>query len=363
MNNTSLQFVTSLRDWFFALGDGGTVAWIVLKILLIVVPVILAVAFYVVWERKLIGWMHLRHGPMYVGMGVFQAFADVFKLLFKEVVCPSKAQRVLFVLAPLITLAPAFSAWAVVPFDTQLVLSNANVGLLYVLVMTSFSVYGIVLAGWASNSKYPFLGAMRSAAQIVSYEIAMGFALVGVMIASGSLNLTHIVMAQSGNHGFFSWFLIPLFPHFIVYWIAGVAETNRLPFDVVEGESEIVAGHMVEYSGSPFALFFLAEYANMILISFLISIFFLGGWLSPFQGWVHASISPAIDWIWMGGWPWLLVKVVFFASAYVWFRASFPRYRYDHIMRLGWKVFIPVSIVWIAVTTLLVFFNVIHQGG
>ena len=271
--------------------------------------------------------------------------------------------KAIFLLAPLITLAPAFAAWSVVPFDHQLVLSNANAGLLYLLAMTSLGIYGIILAGWASNSKYAFLGAMRASAQMISYEIAMGFALVGVMIASGSLNLSNIVMAQAGSSGFFDWFLIPLFPLFVVYWVSGVAETNRAPFDVVEGESQIVAGHMVEYSGGAFALFFLAEYANMILISFLISIFFLGGWLSPIQGWVNpGEISPFIDWIWKGGWPWLFVKVFFFASAYIWFRASFPRFRYDQIMRLGWKVFIPLTIFWIAVTAVMVFFGVIQKG-
>ncbi|HHW4677990.1 MAG TPA: NADH-quinone oxidoreductase subunit NuoH [Xylella sp.] len=362
MNAWFLNIVEPLHQWFLALGDMGVLLWAVLKILMIAIPLILSVAFYVVWERKLIGWMHVRHGPMYVGMGIFQAFADVFKLLFKEGVYPAKAHKAIFVIAPLLTLAPSFAAWAVVPFDARLVLSNADVGLLYLLAMTSLGVYGIILAGWASNSKYAFLGAMRSAAQVVSYEIAMGFALVGVMIAAGSLNLSQIVMAQTGSSGFFDWFLIPLFPLFIVYWVSGVAETNRSPFDVVEGESEIVAGHMVEYSGSVFALFFLAEYANMILVSFLISIFFLGGWLSPIQGWVTGHVSPLIDWVWNGGWPWLLLKVLFFASAYIWFRASFPRYRYDQIMRLGWKVFIPLTIVWIAVTALMVFYGVIQKG-
>ena len=353
---TLLANVTDpLRDWLLSLGAVGLVAWIVLKILVIAVPVILAVAFYVVWERKLIGWMHVRHGPMYVGMGVFQAFADVFKLLFKEVIYPSKAPRTLFMIAPLITLAPSFAAWAVVPFDTQLVLSNANAGLLYLLAMTSMGVYGIILAGWASNSKYAFLGAMRAAAQVVSYEIAMGFAMVGVLIAAGSLNLTDIVMAQAGNAGAFEWFWLPLLPLFVVYFISGVAETNRAPFDVVEGESEIVAGHMVEYSGSQFALFFLAEYANMILISFLTSLFFLGGWLSPFHGLGIPLLS-------VDGWWWLFAKVFFFASCFIWFRASFPRYRYDQIMRLGWKVFIPISIAWICVTALLAYFGVFEVG-
>ena len=362
MNELLINAVGPLREWFFGLGDIGMVLWIVLKILAIAMPVIISVAFYVVWERKLIGWMHVRHGPMYVGMGIFQAFADVFKLLFKEIIQPSSAQKAMYVIAPLIVLAPAFAAWAVVPFDARVVLSNANAGLLDLLAMTSLGVYGIIIAGWASNSKYAFLGAMRSAAQVVSYEIAMGFALVGVLIAAGSLNLTDIVMAQSGNAGFFEWFWLPLFPLFIVYWVSGVAETNRSPFDVVEGESEIVAGHMVEYSGAAFALFFLAEYANMILVSFLVSLFFLGGWLSPLQGWITADVSPWINWIWTGGWPWLLLKVLFFASAYIWFRASFPRYRYDQIMRLGWKVFIPLTIFWIAVTALLVFFGVFEKG-
>ena len=354
MNELLINAVGPMREWFLGLGDWGVALWIVLKILVIAVPVIVAVAFYVVWERKLIGWMHVRHGPMYVGMGVFQAFADVFKLLFKEVILPASAHKTMYVLAPLIVLAPAFAAWAVVPFDYQLVLSDANAGVLYLLAMTSLGVYGVIIAGWASNSKYAFLGAMRSAAQVVSYEIAMGFALVGVMIAAGSLNLSQIVLAQQGNNGLFEWFWLPLLPLFIVYWVSGVAETNRSPFDVVEGESEIVAGHMVEYSGAAFALFFLAEYANMILVSFLITIFFLGGWLSPIQGWVVADVSPWVDWIWKGGWPWTLLKVLFFASAYIWFRATFPRYRYDQIMRLGWKVFIPITIVWILVAAWMV---------
>ena len=363
MNELLINAVGPMRDWIEGLGNFGIVLWLVLKILVVAVPVIVAVAFYVVWERKLIGWMHVRHGPMYVGMGIFQAFADVFKLLFKEVIQPSSAHKTMYLLAPLITLAPAFAAWAVVPFDSKLVLSNANAGVLYLLAMTSLGVYGIIIAGWASNSKYAFLGAMRSAAQVVSYEIAMGFAMVGVLIAAGSLNLTDIVMAQSGDAGLFEWFWLPLFPLFIVYWVSGVAETNRSPFDVVEGESEIVAGHMVEYSGAAFALFFLAEYANMILVSFLVSLFFLGGWLSPIQGLVTAEISPWVDWLWTGGWPWLLLKVVFFASAFIWFRASFPRYRYDQIMRLGWKVFIPITIAWIAVTALMVFFGVFEKGA
>jgi len=293
---------------------------------------------------------------MYVGMGIFQAFADVFKLLFKEVIQPSSAQRALYILAPLITLAPAFAAWAVIPFDAQLALSNANAGLLYLLAMTSLGVYGIILAGWASNSKYAFLGAMRSAAQVVSYEIAMGFALVGVMVGAGSLNLSDIVMAQAGDAGLFEWFWLPMLPLFVVYFVSGVAETNRAPFDVVEGESEIVAGHMVEYSGSAFALFFLAEYANMILVSFLTAIFFMGGWLSP----LHGMGIPLLS---VDGWWWLFAKVFFFASCFIWFRASFPRYRYDQIMRLGWKVFIPLSIAWIVVTALMAYYGVFEKGA
>lgn len=343
------------RDWLLSFGNVGALAWIILKILLIAMPVIITVAFYVVWERKLIGWMHVRHGPMYVGRGILQAFADVFKLLFKEVIQPTRAEAFLFKLAPLLALVPAFAAWAVVPFDAQVVLSNANAGLLYLLAMTSLGVYGIILAGWASNSKYAFLGAMRAAAQVISYEIAMGFAMVGVMLGAGSLNLTEIVMAQAGNAGALEWFWVPMLPLFVVYFISGVAETNRAPFDVVEGESEIVAGHMVEYSGSAFALFFLAEYANMILISFLVSIFFVGGWLSPFHGLGIPVLS-------VDGWWWLLLKVFFFASCFIWFRASFPRYRYDQIMRLGWKVFIPITIAWICVVALMAYFKIFEPG-
>ncbi len=351
MNLVSLA--DPLRDWMLGFGVPGLLAWLLLLILAITVPVILGVAFYVVWERKLIGWMHVRRGPMYVGFGVFQAFADVFKLLFKEVIRPAESQPFLYRLAPLLALVPAFAAWAVVPFDARMVLSNANAGLLYLLAMTSLGVYGIVLAGWASNSKYALLGAMRSAAQVVSYEIAMGFALVGVLIAAGSLNLTQIVEAQAGRYGLFSWFWLPLLPLFVVYFVSGVAETNRAPFDVVEGESEIVAGHMVEYSGSQFALFFLAEYANMLLVSFLTAIFFLGGWLSPFHGMGIPLLST-------DGILWLFAKVFLFASVFIWFRAAFPRYRYDQIMRLGWKVFIPITLAWIAVTALLAWFGVLE---
>ena len=347
--------IDAIHDFLLSFGLPGALAWIVLKILAIAVPVIVSVAFYVVWERKLIGWMHVRHGPMYIGLGLLQAFADVFKLLFKEVIQPSSAHKVLYLLAPLVVLAPAFAAWAVVPFDYQVVLSNANAGLLYLLAMTSLGVYGVILAGWASNSKYAFLGAMRSAAQVVSYEIAMGFALVGVMVGAGSLNLSTIVLAQAGDLGPLEWFWLPLLPLFVIYFVSGVAETNRAPFDVVEGESEIVAGHMVEYSGAQFALFFLAEYANMILISFLVSLFFLGGWLSPLQG-------LGIPFLSVDGWWWLFAKVFFFASCFIWFRATFPRYRYDQIMRLGWKVFIPLSIAWIVVAALLAYYGAFEAG-
>lgn len=350
-----LQMIENLHTFLNGLGPIGVVLWSLLWILVVAVGVILTVAFYVVWERKLIGWMHVRHGPMYVGMGVFQAFADVFKLLFKEVIRPTQADRFLYVLAPLLVLVPSFGAWAVIPFDAKVAVSNANAGLLYLLAMTGLGVYGVILAGYASNSKYAFLGAMRAAAQVVSYEIAMGFAMVGVMVAAGSLNLTEIVEAQAGNDGLFDWFLIPLLPLFFIYVISGVAETNRSPFDVVEGESEIVAGHMVEYSGAAFALFFLAEYANMILISFLISIFFLGGWLSPFQGWDIPFLSA-------NGWWWLFIKTAFFMSNYIWLRATFPRYRYDHIMRLGWKVFIPLTIAWIVVVALMAYYKVFVPG-
>jgi NADH-quinone oxidoreductase subunit H len=313
--------------------------WTLAKIIAITLPLILCVAFYTLWERKVIGWMHVRHGPTYIGKGLLQPFADVFKMLFKELIVPSSANAFLYKLAPVLALAPAFAAWAVVPFDDGLVLSNADAGLLYLLAMTSMGVYGIILAGWASNSKYAFLGAMRSAAQVVSYEIAMGFALVGVLVCAGSLNLSDIVNAQAGDAGLFEWFWLPLLPLFVVYFISGVAETNRAPFDVAEGESEIVAGFHVEYSGAAFAVFFLAEYANMILISFLTATLFLGGWLSPF---------PA-SWGFLGapGIWWLLLKALFFAFCFLWFRATFPRYRYDQIMRLGWKVFIPITIVWI----------------
>jgi NADH-quinone oxidoreductase subunit H len=331
-----------------------------LKILAIAVPVIVSVAFYVVWERKLIGWMHVRHGPMYVGWGVLQAFADVFKLLFKEVLQPAVAHPLLFRLAPLIALVPAFAAWAVVPFDAQVVLSNANAGLLYLLAMTSLGVYGVILAGWASNSKYAFLGAMRGAAQVVSYEIAMGFALVGVLMAAGSLNLTDIVMrraamAASSGSGCrccrcSSCTSSPAWPK---------PTARRSTWWKASRKSSPATWSSTR--ASQFALFFLAEYANMILVSFLTALFFLGGWLSPP---IPAAFIPDVPVLstCSAGWWWLLAKVFFFASCFIWFRATFPRYRYDQIMRLGWKVFIPITIVWIFVTALLVFSGILEAG-
>ncbi|MBC7708738.1 MAG: NADH-quinone oxidoreductase subunit NuoH [Rhizobacter sp.] len=317
--------------------------WTLVKILVIVVPITLCVAFLTLWERKVIGWMQVRIGPNRVGFGWLQPFADVLKLLLKEIVVPTGANKTLFFIAPLLSIGPALAAWAVIPFDPTLVLANANAGLLYVLALTSVGVYGVILAGWASNSKYAFIGCMRSAAQIVSYEIAMGFALVGVLMAANSLNLSDIVNAQAG--GLSHWYFIPLFPLFIVYFISGVAETNRHPFDVAEGESEIVAGFHVEYSGVTFAIFFLAEYANMILIAVLVAVMFLGGWLSPLP--ISNEIfvfgmKPFAD-----GFFWLAAKVFFVLFFFLWIRASFPRYRYDQIMRLGWKIFIPVTLVYI----------------
>ncbi|WP_026154942.1 NADH-quinone oxidoreductase subunit NuoH [Thiolinea disciformis] len=323
-----------------------TIIVILLKIVAILLPLILAVAYTTLAERKVIGFMQVRLGPNRVGpRGLFQPFADVLKLLIKEVVIPAESNRYLFLLAPMLALVPSFVAWSVIPFFDGGVLANINAGLLFLLALTSLGVYGIILAGWASNSKYAMLSALRAGAQVISYEIAMGFALVGVLMAAGDLNLTKIVNAQSGS--IFSWFIWPLFGLFLVYFISGVAETNRAPFDVAEGESEIVAGFHVEYSGMGFALFFLAEYANMILISALTSLMFLGGWLSPFQGLTFLTDTPVIGWVFGNGIHWLFFKISIFLFLYLWFRATFPRYRYDQIMRLGWKVLIPVTIVWI----------------
>jgi NADH-quinone oxidoreductase subunit H len=327
-----------------ALGPWWLPVWTLVKVVVIAVPLILGVAYLTYVERKVIGWMQVRIGPNRVGpLGLLQPFADVLKMLFKEIVVPSGASRALFFIAPMLSLAPALAAWAVIPFTGTLVLSDINAGLLYILAMSSLGVYGVILAGWASNSKYAFLGCLRSAAQIVSYEIAMGFALVGVLMAANSLNLGEIVAGQEGGAAY--WYVWPLFPLFIVYLTSGIAETNRHPFDVAEGESEIVAGFHVEYSGITFALFFLAEYMNMILIATLTSVMFLGGWLSPFPILNDAEVlgvHPFGD-----GMLWLAVKVSFVLLIFLWIRATFPRYRYDQIMRLGWKVFIPVTLVWI----------------
>ena len=309
------------------------------KIGAIVLPLLAMVAYYTLAERKVIAYMHVRVGPNRVGpKGLLQPIADAVKLMFKEMIIPTNADRYLFIIAPILALVPALGAWAVIPFTENLILTDINASLLYVLALTSMGVYGVVIAGWASNSKYAFLGAMRSAAQIVAYEIAMGFALVGVLMAAGSLNLREIVMAQQG--GIHQWYVLPLFPLFMVYLISGVAETNRAPFDVAEGESEIVAGFHVDYSGMGFAVFFLAEYANMILISALTVILFLGGWYSPL---------PFAPFTWIPDIGWFFIKLSMVAFLFLWFRATFPRYRYDQIMRLGWKVFIPVTLIWIVV--------------
>ena len=327
-----------------AMGAWWLPVWTIAKVVVIAVPLIIAVAYLTYAERKVIGWMQVRIGPNRVGpLGLLQPFADTLKMLFKEIVVPSGASRALFFVAPILSLAPALAAWAVIPFTGTLVLSNINAGLLYLLAMGSLGVYGVIIAGWASNSKYAFLGCLRSAAQIVSYEIAMGFALVGVLMAANSLNLSDIVAGQEGGAAY--WYIWPLFPLFVVYLVSGIAETNRHPFDVAEGESEIVAGFHVEYSGITFALFFLAEYMNMILIAALTSTMFLGGWLSPFPILNEVEVfgvHPFGD-----GMLWLAVKWAFVLLIFLWIRATFPRYRYDQIMRLGWKVFIPVTLVWI----------------
>ena len=320
------------------------------SIVAIVVPLLLCVAYLTFAERKLIGYMQMRIGPNRVGpRGWLQPIADALKLLLKEIIIPTNANKFLFVIAPVLVIAPALVAWAVIPFTDTLVLANIDASLLFILAVTSMGVYGVIVAGWASNSKYAFLGSLRSAAQIVAYEIAMGFALVGVLMAAETLNLREIVLRQQG--GLHQWYLWPLFPLFLVYLISGVAETNRAPFDVAEGESEIVAGFHVEYSGMTFAVFFLAEYANMILIAALVAIMFLGGWLSPIDGLVPEAVLavPVVGALVDSGIQWLFLKIGFVLFCFLWFRATFPRYRYDQIMRLGWKVFIPVTLVWIVV--------------
>lgn len=324
--------------------DWMALLWVVVKILCIALPLLGAVAYLTLAERKVIGYIQGRIGPNRVGfMGIGQPLADGLKLLLKEIVRPTPANPYLFIIAPVLSIVPALLAWSVMPFAKGMVLANIHAGLLFLLAITSLGVYGILVAGWASNSKYAFLGAMRACAQTVSYEIAMGFALVGVLMAAGSMNLQHIVLHQHG--GIWHWYWLPLLPLFVVYWIAGVAETNRAPFDMAEGESEIVAGFHVEYSGMAFAVFFLAEYMSMIMISALASVAFLGGWLSPFEG------IPYLDHLfaWVPGMVWFLMKVSCFLFLYLWMRATFPRYRYDQVMRLGWKVLIPVTIVWIVV--------------
>jgi len=346
-------------DWLKVVENYGTglvgptawlVIWILVKIVVIAVPVILCVAYLTYWERKLIGAMHVRLGPTKVGYkGLLQPFADVFKLLTKEVIVPTKANKVLYILAPVVTLMPALAAWAVIPFGPEIVLSDVNAGLLYVMAITSLGVYGVIVAGWASNSRYAFLGALRASAQMVSYELPIGFVMITVLLVSGTLNLSGIVEGQAtgwfADHGvnFMSWNWLPLLPLFVIYVISAVAETNRHPFDMAEGESEIVGGHMVEYSGMGFALFFLGEYANMILLSSLASIMFLGGWTSPIE------VAPLT---WVPGWLWLGLKTFFVVSLFIWFRATFPRYRYDQIMRLGWKVFIPLTGVWLLIVAI-----------
>ncbi len=321
------------------------VIWALIKIVVVVLPLMGAVAYLTLWERKFLGWMQVRLGPNRVGpWGLLQPIADALKLLTKEILVPTAANRALFFIGPILTIMPAMAAWAVVPFGPDLALANINAGLLFVMAITSMEVYGVVIAGWASNSKYSFLGALRASAQMVSYEIAMGFCLVIVLMVSASMNLTDIVAGQGKGHfaqagwSFLSWNWLPLLPIFVVYIISGLAETNRHPFDVVEGEAEIVAGHMVEYSGMSYAMFYLAEYANMWLVSILATIMFLGGWLSPVS---------ALDWI--PGWIWLGVKTCAVVSLFIWIRATFPRFRYDQIMRLGWKVFIPLTLVWLVV--------------
>ncbi len=320
----------------------------VMKITFILTPLLLTVAYVTFAERKVIGYIQSRIGPNRVGpRGWLQPIADAVKLLFKEIVVPTGADRFLFIIAPILSLAPSLAAWAVIPFNDHMVLADINAGLLYILALTSLAVYGVIIAGWASNSKYAFLGAMRSAAQIVAYEIAMGFALVGVLIAAGSLNLGEIVQAQNGN--VINWFWLPLLPLCVIYFISGVAETNRAPFDVAEGESEIVAGFHVEYSGMAFSVFFMAEYANMIMIAALTALLFFGGWLSPFPEFIPLLGEPSLFW--------LLLKISFFLFLFLWFRATFPRYRYDQIMRLGWKIFIPITIIWLVVVSIMVLMN------
>ena len=358
------DFITNnLNKLFIYLGELSILPHTLIMVIAIIVPLLVVVAYYTYAERKIIASMQGRLGPNVVGpKGLMQPFADGVKLFFKEIVIPADSNKFLFLLAPVITFTVAFSAWAVIPFDSTMVLADINAGLLYILAMTSLGVYGIIIAGWASNSKYALLGAMRSASLIIAYEIAMGFSLVGVIMVSGSLNLGDIVSSQAGS--IFNWLWVPLFPLFIIYFIAGVAETNRAPFDVAEGESELVAGFHVEYSGMGFAIFFIAEYANMILISILTAILFFGGWLSPFN--IDNAIILEINdyanniilFLINDGVHWLIIKTLFFMFCFIWFRATFPRYRYDQIMRLGWKILIPITIIWIFVEMILIYYKV-----
>jgi NADH-quinone oxidoreductase subunit H len=345
-------------DSIFAFGQGLVIAswwaamvwpviWTLLKIVVVVLPLMGAVAYLTLWERKFLGWMQVRIGPNRVGpWGLLQPIADALKLLTKEILVPTAASKGLFFIGPILTIMPAMAAWVVIPFGPEIALANINAGLLFVMAITSMEVYGVVISGWASNSKYSFLGALRASAQMVSYELAMGFCLVIVLMVSGSMNLTDIVTGQSKGYfarsglNFLSWNWLPLLPIFVVYIISGLAETNRHPFDVVEGEAEIVAGHMVEYSGMSYAMFYLAEYANMWLVSILAALLFMGGWLSPID-------SALFNWV--PGWIWLGMKTFMVVSLFIWVRATFPRFRYDQIMRLGWKVFIPVTLVWLVV--------------
>lgn len=327
---------------------------IIVAVLSILLPLIITIAYLTYVERKIIGSMQLRVGPNLVGFrGLLQPFADVLKLMSKEIIIPTNSHKYLFIISPVLAIAPSLAAWSVIPFADGWVLSNINVGLLFILMLTSLSVYGVIIGGWASNSKYAFLGAIRSTAQIISYEIAMGFALVGVVMASTSLNVTQIVLAQDGAYGVLNWFIVPLFPLFFVYLVSGIAETNRAPFDVAEGESEIVAGFHVEYSGTAFAAFFLAEYSNIILISLLTAILFCGGWLSPFPDSLSTDMPLMGDGVF-----WLFAKTSTFIFIFLWLRATFPRFRYDQIMRIGWKVLLPITIIWLIVLAVMIFYSV-----
>ena len=334
-----------VSSWWSSIG--WPVVWTLIKIVVVVLPLMAAVAYLTLWERKLLGWMQVRVGPNRVGpLGLLQPIADALKLLGKEILMPTAASKGLFFIGPILTIMPAMAAWVIIPFGPDIALANINAGLLFVMAITSMEVYGVVISGWASNSKYSFLGAMRASAQMVSYEIAMGFCLVVVLMVSASMNMTDIVTGQGKGYfaqmglNFLSWNWLPLLPIFVVYIISGLAETNRHPFDVVEGEAEIVAGHMVEYSGMSYAMFYLAEYANMWLVSILAATMFLGGWISPID-------SALLNWI--PGWFWLGIKTCAVVSLFIWARATFPRFRYDQIMRLGWKIFIPVTLVWLVV--------------